>query len=188
MASAGILSVVDLISTYKGLKEIIWVVEETSRHMDWTDDAADQKAPIRTSIWHELIEAKRTVATLELPERGSEEPKSLVSIWQSERDHPGTIVEFTQGVRRPPSQLSRLYVLTLSFRISSPPSPHYNPLCLRSNVFAPRIWSYPSTHSPQPTRSASPLPPCTPTHRSPSTRSRDPTQISPSPYAASRQR
>lgn len=66
IAGAGALSLNELLQKYRSLKQIIWVVERTSRHMDWNEvpEGVGGKADI--AVWHDIIDEKASMPS-ELP-------------------------------------------------------------------------------------------------------------------------
>ncbi|KAF2436922.1 acetyl-CoA synthetase-like protein [Tothia fuscella] len=94
IAEAGSLPLQDLTKTYKSLKQVIWVVEESSRHMDWTEIPNDIGGKIDVSVWHQLVQDhQETSATL--PNLRPEELGKIVTVWLGKPGSPAQIVEFT---------------------------------------------------------------------------------------------
>lgn len=93
IAPAGTISPPDLANSVPALKNFIWVVEETSRHMDWSDSSPN------TTQWHDVIEAGSQTSSAELPASVAEaEPTKIVSVWQKKVPWDYEIVEYTQDV------------------------------------------------------------------------------------------
>ncbi|PSK36594.1 hypothetical protein B9Z65_1777 [Elsinoe australis] len=88
VAAAGSLPL-DLLEKSK-INHVTWVVEKTSRHMDWTAG----KSSASLSVWHELV-AQSSVSS-ELP-KDDTKPGNLTQIWMTKQGTPGKITEFTQG-------------------------------------------------------------------------------------------
>ncbi|KAG8627755.1 hypothetical protein KVT40_003628 [Elsinoe batatas] len=72
------------------INNVTWVVEKTSRHMDWTAGKSGNKV----SVWHDI--ATQSNATSELPSDDAK-PGNLTQIWMTKQGKPGKITEFTQG-------------------------------------------------------------------------------------------
>ena len=66
IAGAGALPLNELLQKYRSLKQVIWVVERTSRHMDWNEvpEGVGGKADI--AVWHDIIDEKASTPA-ELP-------------------------------------------------------------------------------------------------------------------------
>ena len=58
VAGAGTVPLNELLPKYAGLKQVMWVVERTSRHMDWNEipEGAGGKADV--TVWHDVIDEK----------------------------------------------------------------------------------------------------------------------------------
>jgi hypothetical protein len=96
IAAAGALPLEDVTSQARGIKDIIWVVEKTSRHMDWSDVPEGIGGKVEVSVWHELVQDHNS-STLAFP--ADSKPGNVVTVWRhgvasDKRD----IVEFTQAV------------------------------------------------------------------------------------------
>ena len=88
IASAGVLSLTDVKKECPNIREFIWVVEKTSREMDWNEEGA--------SVWHELVE-QQSSKTIDLPESSPfSPPPELITIWLNDSPSSGEIVAFTQ--------------------------------------------------------------------------------------------
>lgn len=99
VAEAGSLPLADVSKAVPNLRQVIWVVEKTSRHVDWNEVPEGFGGKLDVAVWHELVE--ETKETSELPEdaEGSV-PPNIVTIWQNKIGEVGQIVELTQGVSR----------------------------------------------------------------------------------------
>ncbi|KAI9664161.1 MAG: hypothetical protein M1831_002340 [Alyxoria varia] len=93
VANAGSVSVADLRKQSSTIKQVIWVVEKTSRSVDWSDDANG------TSEWHRVVgEPSDTFtgsADLPQPSPGDKVP-DIVTIWLNDTPSSGEIISFTQ--------------------------------------------------------------------------------------------
>lgn len=84
LAPAGTLSPQILLQSCPSLKRFIWVVEETSRQMDWKASAED--GGVKLAVWHDIIEEKRQSASSELPsEPEGFGPPPIVAAWQGNK-------------------------------------------------------------------------------------------------------
>lgn len=95
IATAGSLPLSDL-SNATGLRQVTWVVEKTSRHMDWSGND-DANGRIIVSVWHELVDDQKANASVDLPSNDqSPQPGSITTVWQEKHGGKSQIVEFTQ--------------------------------------------------------------------------------------------
>ncbi|KAL6704512.1 hypothetical protein ACN47E_008141 [Coniothyrium glycines] len=94
IAAAGSIPLADVTRGASALKQIVWTVEKTSRHMDWSEVPEGIGGKIDVSVWHELVqEHKGGVA--ELPTDTTKAP-GLIFLWQEAVGKSADVVEFTQ--------------------------------------------------------------------------------------------
>lgn len=84
LAPAGTLAPQALLQSCPSLKHLIWIVEKTSRQMDW--QASTEEVSAKVAVWHDIIEEKRQSASSELPlEPEGFEPPPVVAAWQGNK-------------------------------------------------------------------------------------------------------
>ena len=84
LAPAGTLSPQILLQSCSSLKRFIWVVEKTSRQMDWK--ATSKDGSVKVVVWHDIIEEQRQFASSELPlEPEGFEPPPVVAASQGNK-------------------------------------------------------------------------------------------------------
>lgn len=84
----------DVISkSYPALKQLIWVVDEGSKHMDWNEVPTGTGGPVNVSTWQDIIQdaGANTGADLPAVDR-TVEPKKVLAFWPS-----GELVKYTNG-------------------------------------------------------------------------------------------
>ncbi|KAL9130262.1 MAG: hypothetical protein Q9217_001512 [Psora testacea] len=82
VVGAGAIPLTELVKLYTGLKQVVWVVARTSRHMDWHEVPEGEGGKAGVAVWHEIID--ETSGQFELPtELPGDKPPSLVTIAQS---------------------------------------------------------------------------------------------------------
>ncbi|KAH3965833.1 hypothetical protein HBH92_128500 [Parastagonospora nodorum] len=94
IAEAGSVPLADVIQGAPGLRQIIWTVEKTSRHMDWSEVPEGIGGKIDVSVWHELVQDQQN-GSVALPSNSDKVP-GVVFLWQETVGKPAEIVEFTQ--------------------------------------------------------------------------------------------
>lgn len=100
IAEAGSIPLNDVANGVPNLKQAIWVVEKTSRHVDWNEVPEGTGGKVEVSTWHELVQDNAAGATTELPQYATgDRAQNLVTIWQDREGSEGETVEFTQQVR-----------------------------------------------------------------------------------------
>ena len=67
IAGAGGVPLNDLIRKYPNLKQVIWVVERTSRHMDWNEVPEGEGGKADIAVWHDIID-EQTSSASDLPQ------------------------------------------------------------------------------------------------------------------------
>ncbi|KAL2354661.1 hypothetical protein BJ546DRAFT_975518 [Cryomyces antarcticus] len=97
VAAAGALPLADVGQRVSSLKEIVWVVEKSSRQMDWHQKPEGTGNRVGVSVWHDLVLDQKRATSVELPtnEQGSK-PANITTIWQKKQGAMGEVVEFTQ--------------------------------------------------------------------------------------------
>jgi hypothetical protein len=108
IAEAGSLPLADVAKGVPGLKEAIWCVEVTSRHMDWKEVPSEVGGSVEVSVWHELVQDSLADSSPELPE-DDVQPGSIVLVWQDKPGAKADLVEFPPKVICP-SQIWRIFL------------------------------------------------------------------------------
>ena len=104
VAAAGAIPLEGLLNHYSGLKQVIWVAERSSRHMEWNEipEGVGGKADI--AVWNEIIDEKGNATYSELPgSLGGEVTQNVITVWQTDSTQPDKyeLVGFTQKVNTP---------------------------------------------------------------------------------------
>ncbi|KAJ6197904.1 hypothetical protein J3E72DRAFT_216065 [Bipolaris maydis] len=94
IAEAGSVPLSDVSQAVSGLRSIVWTVEKTSRHMDWSEVPEGIGGKVDVAVWHELVQEHKNSAA-PLPTT-SEKAPGIVFLWQEAPGKPAEIVEFTQ--------------------------------------------------------------------------------------------
>lgn len=97
IAEAGSIPLADVTTGASGLRQVIWTVEKTSRHMDWNEVPEGIGGKLDVSVWHELVQDQKN-APGELPQ-DSGKPPNVVFLWQQGVSKSVEVVEFTQQVK-----------------------------------------------------------------------------------------
>ncbi|KAK5116183.1 hypothetical protein LTR62_008509 [Meristemomyces frigidus] len=97
ICAAGNLPLDDAAEACKNLKLLTWVVEKTSRHMDWNGvpDSADDH--LKVSVWHDVVAEQKGTGATDLPTNDQCPPLApIISVWQPvDPDIQPTITTFT---------------------------------------------------------------------------------------------
>lgn len=96
IVAAGSVAVEELARTYKGLREVIWVTDEGSQHMDFADIPG--VTTHTTKVWKQLVDVSITSSNIELPVSDAKSPPpNVLAFWQAEKHAKGHLVSYTQG-------------------------------------------------------------------------------------------
>lgn len=99
IALAGSVPLQALSEQYPGLKQVVWLVERTSRHMEWSEVPEGVGGKAEIAVWHDIVEERRSSVSGDLI--SEKEPTNVVVISKdaSNKSTGFQIVEFTQQVR-----------------------------------------------------------------------------------------
>ena len=100
VAGAGSLPLKELLQKYPHLRQVIWVVERTSRHIDWNEVGEGEGGKAEIAVWHNIIEEKQVSS--ELPNDVAEGDLTNVIMvtedaWSAMDSY--ELTNFTQAVR-----------------------------------------------------------------------------------------
>lgn len=94
IAEAGSLPLAEVSKGVSGLRQVVWTVEKTSRHMDWNEVPEGIGGKIDVSVWHQLVQDQKNGSTT-LPADTDKAP-NVVFLWQEGVGKSAEVVEFTQ--------------------------------------------------------------------------------------------
>ena len=92
IAEAGTIPLTDIKTKCKDVKQVLWVVEKTSRHMDWNQNESN----IRSTTWHDLVEGSKSVSEETPVHSDGQKAPGIVTIWLNKTSTSGDIVSFSQ--------------------------------------------------------------------------------------------
>lgn len=97
---AGSVPLKELAKQYNGLKEVLWVVPKSSRHVDWNEVAEGEGGKAEIAVWHEIVDEEGAFASSELPSNDAAPVVSNIVVVSppTEKLHNYEIVEYTQQV------------------------------------------------------------------------------------------
>ncbi|KAL4760241.1 uncharacterized protein BDW70DRAFT_68924 [Aspergillus foveolatus] len=85
IAEAGALDLTLVTKDNKQLSHVIWVAKMGSRHMDWNDVPKEVEDHLDVAVWHELVDEKKDLAGLDIPEWDpSSKTPTLSTLWSGE--------------------------------------------------------------------------------------------------------
>ncbi|KAL4902396.1 hypothetical protein BDW74DRAFT_158459 [Aspergillus multicolor] len=85
VAEAGALDLTLVAKDNQQLSHVIWVAKVGSRHMDWNDVPKEVEDHLDVAVWHELVDEKKELAGLEVPEWDpTSKTPTLSTLWLGE--------------------------------------------------------------------------------------------------------
>lgn len=95
VAAPGTFPFDDVVKAYPALRNLVWVVDEGSAHMDWNEVPEGMGGSVNVATWREIVDETPVDIGGELPEEGGE-PKDVVTFWQGKAGAMEEMVRFTQ--------------------------------------------------------------------------------------------
>lgn len=88
-----------VVKAYPSLRQLIWVVDEGSRHMDWNDVPEGMGSAVNVTTWQDLLNDTPAAAGSELPSSDDKTngPQDIVTFWQGKRGELEEMVRFSQA-------------------------------------------------------------------------------------------
>jgi acyl-CoA synthetase (AMP-forming)/AMP-acid ligase II len=98
ICAAGSLPLDDVAQECKNLRLLTWVVEKTSRHMDWNGVPDSAQGRLNVSVWHDVVQENQDKSNGELPTNETgDTPADVVIVWQpTQVEKKPELVTFTQ--------------------------------------------------------------------------------------------
>jgi hypothetical protein len=85
-----------VVKSYPALRQLIWVVDEGSKHMDWNEVPKGMGGSVNVSTWQEIVHEQPQDAGKELPPlEGQKEPRDVTVFWESKPGVMEEMVRFT---------------------------------------------------------------------------------------------
>ncbi|KAF4967454.1 hypothetical protein FZEAL_10529 [Fusarium zealandicum] len=87
-----------VIKAYPSLRQLIWVTDEGSNHMDWNDVPEGMGGNINVATWNDIIRDAPVAAGAELPASDADKtPTDVITFWQTEPGQVEDMVRFSQA-------------------------------------------------------------------------------------------
>lgn len=87
-----------VVRAYPSLRQLIWVVDEGSSHMDWNEVPEGTGSTVNVATWQEILRDAPVAAGAELPPKDEKSgPMDIVTFWQSKPGQLEEMVRFTQA-------------------------------------------------------------------------------------------
>lgn len=87
-----------VVKAYPSLRQLIWVVDEGSKHLDWNEVPEGTGGSVNVATWQDIINDAPVDAGRELPALDLEKlPKDVVTFWPTKPGQMEDMVAFSQG-------------------------------------------------------------------------------------------
>ncbi|EHK27225.1 uncharacterized protein TRIVIDRAFT_73161 [Trichoderma virens Gv29-8] len=98
VTTPGSFALDDVAKAYPSLRQLIWVVDEGSSHLDWNEVPEGMGGSVNVATWQEIIRDAPADSGTELPPLDLENvPMDVVTFWQTKPGQLEEMVRFTQG-------------------------------------------------------------------------------------------
>lgn len=87
-----------VVKSYPSLRQVLWVVDEGNRHMDWNEVPKGMGGSVNVSTWQDIIQDSPTDAGKDLPPvQGQTAPTDITVFWLSKPGVMEEMVSFTSA-------------------------------------------------------------------------------------------
>ncbi|KAG6023448.1 hypothetical protein E4U41_002015 [Claviceps citrina] len=87
-----------VVKAYPSIRQLIWVVDEGSRHMDWNDVPEGMGGSVNVTTWQDLVNDAPAGTLTELPPMDKDNAaRDIVTFWQGKTGELDEMVRFTQA-------------------------------------------------------------------------------------------
>ncbi|OTB06081.1 hypothetical protein M426DRAFT_118028 [Hypoxylon sp. CI-4A] len=87
-----------VVKSYPGLRQLIWVVDEGNKHLDWNEVPKGIGGSVNVSTWQDILNDNPVTAGVELPPLDPKaEIQDVIFFWQPKSGSLEELVQFTQG-------------------------------------------------------------------------------------------
>ncbi|KXJ93263.1 hypothetical protein Micbo1qcDRAFT_194496 [Microdochium bolleyi] len=97
ITSSGSFPFDSVVKSYPGLRQLIWVVDEGSKHMDWNEVPQGTGNKVNVSTWQDILGDGPVAAGLELPLIEGQSPAKEVILFSKKAGELEDMATFTQG-------------------------------------------------------------------------------------------
>jgi len=86
-----------VVKTYPALRQLIWVVDEGSKHLDWNEVPKGMGGKVNVSTWQDILSDNPQSAGTELPLDNQADAPEVIMFWKTKDNTTEEMVRFTQG-------------------------------------------------------------------------------------------
>ncbi|KAG5997719.1 hypothetical protein E4U52_003118 [Claviceps spartinae] len=97
ITTSGSFPLDSVVKAYSLIRQLIWVVDDGSRHMDWNDVPEGTGGSVNVTTWQDLVNDSPASTLTELPPVDKDQvPQDIVTFWQDKAGNIGEMVRFSQ--------------------------------------------------------------------------------------------
>ncbi|KAG5942701.1 hypothetical protein E4U60_007161 [Claviceps pazoutovae] len=98
VTASGSFPLDSVVKAYSLIRQLIWVVDDGSRHMDWNDVPEGTGGSVNVTTWQDLVNDTPGSTLTELPPVDKDQvPQDIVTFWQDKASNIGEMVRFSQA-------------------------------------------------------------------------------------------
>jgi hypothetical protein len=98
LTAPGVFPFDSVVKAYPSLRQLIWVVDEGSSHMDWNEVPEGIGGSVNVATWQDILQDTPIgVATELLPSDPKDVPNDIVTFWQTKKGQLEEMVRFSQA-------------------------------------------------------------------------------------------
>ena len=87
-----------VVKSYPALRQLVWVVDQGSSHMDWDEIPEGAASSVNVATWQDIVRDAPAAAGLQLPASDNAKPPSdIITFWQGKPGEMEEMVRFTQA-------------------------------------------------------------------------------------------
>ncbi|KAI0460025.1 hypothetical protein F5B21DRAFT_523913 [Xylaria acuta] len=87
-----------VVKSYPALRQLIWVVDEGSKHLDWNEVPKGMGGEVNVSTWQDILNDNPQTVGAELPSSDNQAAApDVITFWTSKSDSVEEMARFTQG-------------------------------------------------------------------------------------------
>ncbi|KAI6783039.1 uncharacterized protein J7T54_002201 [Emericellopsis cladophorae] len=98
ITASGSFPLDNVTKSYPALRQLIWVVDEGSKHLDWNEVPEGVGSAVNVATWQDIVHDAPAAAGLELPATdATTTPGDIITFWQNSQTSQAQMARFTQA-------------------------------------------------------------------------------------------
>ncbi|KAI5867253.1 hypothetical protein GGS23DRAFT_592586 [Durotheca rogersii] len=88
----------NVVKSYPALRQLIWVVDEGNKHLDWNEVPKGTGGSVNVSTWQDVLDNSPVGVGIDVPEVDPQTTSpDVITFWQSKPGNLEEVVQFSQG-------------------------------------------------------------------------------------------